>query len=354
MDSAVESSTGRAWSPQDKSELPFFIGLGLAILSSFFIGSSFIIKKLSLLRLNRKGSLRAGAGGFGYLKDWMWWLGFLTMGIGELANFAAYTFAPASLVTPLGALSVLVSAVLASKFLKETLNSFGKLGCLLCILGSIVLIIHSPKEQEVESVGELVDKLHNTVFLNYVVVVIVVSVMIVFYVGPRFRTRHVLVYITLCSAVGSLTVMACKGLGLSIREVVSNSGQQQELSHWTACMFFITVVVCIFIQMNYLNKALDLFNTSIVTPVYYVMFTSLVIIASAILFNEWANMIPEDILGSICGFLVVIVAIFLLQGFRESNKNFDFEDMRCRQRQSLMRNGSRCEYGSNVFSPRNV
>ena len=30
------------------------------------------------------------------------------MGIGEIANFAAYAFAPAILVTPLGALSVLI------------------------------------------------------------------------------------------------------------------------------------------------------------------------------------------------------------------------------------------------------
>lgn len=30
------------------------------------------------------------------------------MVIGEVANFAAYTFAPAILVTPLGALSVLI------------------------------------------------------------------------------------------------------------------------------------------------------------------------------------------------------------------------------------------------------
>lgn len=33
------------------------------------------------------------------------------VGIGEAANFAAYTFAPATLVTPLGALSVLVRLV---------------------------------------------------------------------------------------------------------------------------------------------------------------------------------------------------------------------------------------------------
>jgi hypothetical protein len=38
-------------------------------------------------------------------------------------------------------------------------------------------------------------------------------------------------------------------------------------------------------QMNYLNKALDLFNTAIVSPVYYVMFTLLTIIASIIMFR---------------------------------------------------------------------
>lgn len=35
----------------------------------------------------------------------------LTVGAGEAANFAAYAFAPAMLVTPLGALSVLVRYV---------------------------------------------------------------------------------------------------------------------------------------------------------------------------------------------------------------------------------------------------
>ena len=51
---------------------------------------------------------------------------FFSVGIGEAANFAAYAFAPASLVTPLGALSVLVAAVLSSKFLNENLNLLGK------------------------------------------------------------------------------------------------------------------------------------------------------------------------------------------------------------------------------------
>jgi hypothetical protein len=42
--------------------LEFWIGVGLAIASSLFIGTSFIIKKKALIRLS-KGGLRANQGG---------------------------------------------------------------------------------------------------------------------------------------------------------------------------------------------------------------------------------------------------------------------------------------------------
>ncbi len=91
------------------SNKDFIIGLTLAISSSLFIGSSFIIKKKGLLKVARSSSSRAGSGGFAYLKEWLWWAGLVTMGVGEAANFAAFGFVPASLVTTLGALSVLIA-----------------------------------------------------------------------------------------------------------------------------------------------------------------------------------------------------------------------------------------------------
>lgn len=94
--------------PVSQYSRDFYIGLALAISSSAFIGTSFIIKKKGLLRVSRTSSSRAGSGGYAYLKEWLWWAGLITMGIGEAANFAAYGFAPAILVTPLGALSVIV------------------------------------------------------------------------------------------------------------------------------------------------------------------------------------------------------------------------------------------------------
>lgn len=119
-------------------------GLALACSSAVFIGSSFIIKKKGL-RVAGANGVRAGVdwlqnnvadaeyrwkavlrnadaldnyilthlchtgiGGYSYLMEPLWWAGMLTMIVGEIANFAAYAFAPAILVTPLGALSIIV------------------------------------------------------------------------------------------------------------------------------------------------------------------------------------------------------------------------------------------------------
>jgi hypothetical protein len=75
--------------------------------------------------------------------------------IGEVANFAAYAFAPAILVTPLGALSVLIGAVLGSYILKEELGTLGKLGCAICLIGSVIIVLHAPPDKEIQSIEEI-------------------------------------------------------------------------------------------------------------------------------------------------------------------------------------------------------
>ncbi|XP_030760373.1 magnesium transporter NIPA2 [Sitophilus oryzae] len=297
----------------DHKSSQFYIGLILAISSSLFIGSSFIIKKLSLKKLNQVG-LRASAGGYGYLKDWTWWIGLLTMGVGELANFVAYAFAPASLVTPLGALSILVSAILASKFLNEALSTKGKIGCVLCIIGSTIIVVYAPKEEEFQSLDELLSRVTQMDFLYYLSTVCLITIIVCF-MGPKYGTRYVIVYLSVCSSIGSLTVMSCKALGLSIKSYFLD---ELPIKHaWMIFVLFLLVVVFICTQMNYLNKSLDIFDTSVVTPVYYVMFTSMVIIASGVLFREWANMDIVSIFGTLLGFTITVGAIFLLNASKE-------------------------------------
>lgn len=191
-----------------------------------------------------------------------------------------------------GALSVIVAAILSSKFLNERLNLLGKLGCFLCIIGSTIIVIHSPKEAEISDLEVLIEKARDTTFIVYVLVVIGVSAFIAFYLGPKAGHKNVVIYIVLCSAIGSLTVMSCKALGLAIKDQIS--GKNNDFGMSLPYILLLVSAVFIAVQMNYLNKALDIFSTSIVTPIYYVIFTSLVITASAILFKEWKHMKPGE------------------------------------------------------------
>ncbi|XP_026558746.1 magnesium transporter NIPA2-like [Pseudonaja textilis] len=292
----------------------FYVGVSLAITSSLFIGSSFILKKKGLLRLNDRGAVRAGLGGHAYLREWLWWGGLISMGIGEAANFAAYAFAPATLVTPLGALSVLVSAVLASYFLNEQLNIHGKIGCLLCILGSTVMVIHAPQEETVASLDSMLEKLKDPGFIVFATCVLVSSALLIFVAGPRYGQKNVLVYILICSSIGSLSVACVKGLGIALKELFAGKAAWKEPLGWA---LFLSLAVCIGIQINYLNKALDIFNTSVVTPIYYVLFTTAVMTCSAILFKEWQHLVLMNIVGTISGFLTIVLGIFLLHAFRD-------------------------------------
>ncbi|XP_033937461.1 magnesium transporter NIPA2 isoform X1 [Pseudochaenichthys georgianus] len=299
---------------EDRGKYDFYIGLGLAVSSSIFIGGSFILKKKGLLRLARKGSMRAGQGGHAYLKEWLWWAGLLSMGAGEAANFAAYAFAPATLVTPLGALSVLVSAVLSSYFLTERLNLHGKLGCLLSILGSTTMVIHAPQEEEISSLDHMSEKLVDPAFLSFAIVVIIVALIFIFVVGPRHGQSNILVYITICSVIGSLSVSCVKGLGIAIKEAIAG---KDVVGNPLAWILLLGLLACVSTQINYLNKALDIFNTSLVTPIYYVFFTTSVLSCSAILFKEWGHMGAGDVIGTLSGFLTIIVGIFLLHAFKD-------------------------------------
>jgi hypothetical protein len=117
------------------------------------IGTSFVITKKGLNDAADKHGFEGE--GFSYMKTPLWWAGIITLGLGEVFNFAAYAFAPAILVTPLGALSVLIGAVLGAYFLHEELGILGKLGCAICLIGSVVIVLHAPPDKEIKTVDEI-------------------------------------------------------------------------------------------------------------------------------------------------------------------------------------------------------
>ncbi|KAM3410583.1 hypothetical protein ACQJBY_002667 [Aegilops geniculata] len=118
-----------------------------------------------------------------------------------------------------------------------------------------------------------------------------------------------MVYIGICSLFGSLSVMSVKALGIALKLTFSGMNQLVYPQTW---FFTLVVIACIVTQMNYLNKALDTFNTAVVSPIYYTMFTSLTILASVIMFKDWDRQNPTQIVTEMCGFVTILSGTFLL------------------------------------------
>ena len=292
-----------------------YIGLALAMSSSLAIGSSFIITKKGLMdSSSRNGNTQVE--GHEYLGNPIWWAGMITMAIGEVANFAAYTFAPAILVTPLGALSVIIGAVLAAVFLKEELGTLGKMGCAICLLGSVIIVLHAPPDKEIETVDEILQYAMRPGFLLYCFLVGCYTVFTIYKIVPHYGHTNPMIYISICSSVGSISVMSIKAFGIALKLTLAGKNQ---FTHVSTYLFIGVVALCILTQMNYFNKALDQFDTSIVNPLYYVTFTTFTLIASFILFRGFNTTSAVNIISLIIGFLIIFSGVYLLNISRKDN-----------------------------------
>ena len=158
----------------------------------------------------------------------------------------------------------------------------------------------------------------------------------IYKVAPIYGKKNPLVYLSICSTVGSVSVMSIKGFGVAVK--LTFAGQNQ-FTHPSTYVFAIVVVVCILVQMNYFNKALDQFSTSLyhlfygrrwlissVNPLYYVTFTTATLCASFILFKGFNTTSAVNTLSLLCGFLVIFSGVYLLNYSRTDPHGFSAID----------------------------
>ncbi len=242
-------SGGTSTSNTERPPVYKAIGISLAIASGVFIGISFVLKKLGLLKANVKYSEEAGEG-YGYLKNWYWWTGMTLMIIGEICNFVAYAFVDAILVTPLGALSVVITTILSAIFLKERLSFVGKVGCFMCIIGSVVIVMNAPSQSSAATIQEMKHFVIAPGFLTYAGLVIIGCTFLALWAGPRYGKKSMLVYLSICSLIGGLSVVATQGLGAA---VVAQAGGKAQFNQWFLYVLLVFVVATLVTEIIYLN-----------------------------------------------------------------------------------------------------
>jgi hypothetical protein len=180
-----------------------------------------------------------------------------------------------------------------------------------------------------------------------VLLVIVFSTVMIYRVCPRYGRKNPLIYISICSTVGSVSIMAVKGVGIAVKLTL---GGYNQFTHPSTYVFILVTVVCILTQMNYFNKALSQFNTNMyanliplpydplltspsVNPLYYVTFTTCTLVASFILFQGFNTSDAVNTISLLCGFLIIFTGVYLL--------NLSREDPEGHNHMQLNGNGSR-------------
>jgi hypothetical protein len=93
----------------------------------------------------------------------------------------------------------------------------------------------------------------------YCILVVTSTLVLIYKVAPFYGKKNVLVYVSICSLVGSITVMASKGFGIALKLTFAGNNQ---LLYPSTYVFAIVVGIAVVTQMNYFNKALDIFSTN--------------------------------------------------------------------------------------------
>ncbi|KAJ1624021.1 magnesium transporter NIPA-domain-containing protein [Pavlovales sp. CCMP2436] len=310
---AHAAAEGRHWTPNDLRKRKI-TGLSLAIGGNLLISGALNIQKLVHNRNERRPTERRMA----YTKLPLWWLGFVMTLLGEFGNFAAYGFAEASLVTPLGAVSVVSNAFIAAVVLGEGLRTRDVCGCLLVVAGSAIIAATTSMHEEYLDPELFMRYVRAPLFLGYSSCLLV-AIVVVYAFRDRYGPRFVYYYVLLCSLIGSVTVMSAKGLSSFFNSWAY--GGTSPLLHPTAYILAAVLGVTAVLQVKYLNLAMQSFGNTETVPVFYVLFTLCTITASSVLYRDFQNESVPQIVSFGCGCIVTFCGVALITSNRDRSGN---------------------------------
>ncbi|XP_065553766.1 NIPA-like protein 3 isoform X2 [Lathamus discolor] len=289
------------------------IGALLAIFGHLVISIALNLQKYSHIRLAGSKDPRA------YFKTKMWWCGLFLLVLGELGVFSSYAFAPLSLIVPLSAVSVIASAIIGIIFIKEKWKPKDFLSCGLAIVGTYLLITFGPNSHEKMTGENITRHLVSWPFLLYMLVEIVMFCLLLYFYKEK-NANYIIVILLLVALLGSMTAVTVKAVAGMI--LVSIQGNLQ-LDYPIFYIMLVCMIATAIFQATFLAQASQLYDSSQIASVGYILSTTAAITAGATFYLDFTG---EDVLH-ICmfalGCLIAFLGVFLIT--RNRKKSVPFE-----------------------------
>ncbi|CAO3567515.1 unnamed protein product [Mortierella alpina] len=246
-----------------------------------------------------------------YLQSKAWWAGMTLMILGECGNFLAYGYAQASIIAPLGTVALVSNVILAPLMLREPFRSRDLLGITIAIIGTVVVVINS-KENEVKLTPEaVIAALLQTQFLVYFVVCCVL-VAVLASLSDSIGSEYIFIDLGIVAIFGGYTVLATKG----VSSLLSLSFYKMFTYPIAYLLVFVLVSTAV-LQIKFLNKSLQRFDSTQVIPTQFVLFTTSAIIGSAILYNDFDEMDFNKGLHFFTGCCMTFLGVYFITSDRD-------------------------------------
>ncbi|TKX25623.1 magnesium transporter NIPA-like protein 1 [Elsinoe australis] len=255
-----------------------------------------------------------------YLSSGWWWLGISLMTIGECGNFLAYGFAPASVVSPLGVVALISNCLIAPWMLHESFRKRDALGVLIAVGGCVVVVLSasgSNPKLDADQIWKLISTWEFETYFGITLFLIVVLMA----ASNKYGEKSILIDLGLVGLFGGYTALSTKGVASLLSNTI-----------WRIVTFPVTyllVAILVFtavMQIKYINRALQRFDSTQVIPTQFVMFTLSVIIGSAILYRDFERRSAGDAAKFFAGCALTFLGVWCITSGRSKDNAHDEEE----------------------------
>ena len=252
-----------------------------------------------------------------YLQSPYWWAGIIMMTIGEAGNFIAYGFAPASIVSPLGVVALVSNCLIAPLMLKERFRSRDLLGVMVAVAGAVVVVLSARNREDKIGPNDLWELIKRWEFITYLCISAAVITGLMWASG-RYGHRSILIDLGLVGLFGGYTALSTKGVASLLSYTL-----------WRVLTFPITYILVAVLagsalmQIRYLNRALQRFDSTQVIPTQFVLFTLSVILGSAVLYRDFEATAADRVGKFVGGCALTFSGVYLITGGRHKEDEGD-------------------------------
>lgn len=298
-----------------------------------------------------------------YLKSPYWWLGQTFITLGEMGNFLAYGFAPASIVSPLGVVALISNCIIAPVMFHEKFRARDFWGVLIAVAG-VATVVLSANQQETKLEPSDVWRAITTTEFEIYLAVTTLLILLLMWASENYGGSTILIDLGLVGLFGKLffffwpfprlpspncvcppprlqpqppllplltppspstggyTALATKG----VSSMLSSTLWRAFTTPVTYVLILILLITAV-MQIRYVNKALQRFDSTQVIPIQFVLFTLCVIVGSAVLYRDFEKTTPRQAATFVGGCLLTFFGVFLITSGRKQKESDQEEDL---------------------------